>query len=484
MSVRERGVLHGLALYALCLLALHAVGPRLPAAWAFFWYPEKLVGPGGRLNAAEWLWGVYAYTYLPPWLQWLALALAATAVVWAGFAGDAARWRKQSRAAWERLAAIPFPQRSRGRFFIAGLSLFVFYLARVPHTRWGDAYLLVKGMAHPDVRLMYNWQAPLDTFIHALLFRWGEAALGWSDALPAYWIISSLAGAFAVWVLLQLAGEVGQRPLARWAIFLLMISLGSVQLFFGYPENYTLISLFILIYFWLAWRYVQGRGTAWGPSLILALAHGFHPSTLVLQPSLWLLAFLLERRRFARTLPALLLPPLFVIAGVFALMSAGGYGLDAFLGAQAPGGGDHRWLVPLTQVSSDWEYYTMFSRGHLMDFLNQQLLVAPFTLPLLLLLALFVRDQLPRDAYAWFLLTAALAYLALIWLWNPDYGGQRDWDLFSVASWSTTLLAGYWLTRVHSSLLQIRALLIILSVQILHTAAWVYSNTLPWEWPT
>ena len=125
----------------------------------------------------------------------------------------------------------------------------------------------------------------------------------------------------------------------------------------------------------------------------------------------------------------------------------------------------------------------MFSRGHVMDFVNQQLLVAPFTLPLLLLLLLFARSTLPRDAYAWFLAAAALAYLFLIWVWNPDYGGQRDWDLFSVASWSTTLLAVYWLTRASSRLALTRGLLIILPVQILHTVVWVYSNALPWEWP-
>ena len=299
------------------------------------------MGPGGRLNPAEWLWGVYPYAYLPAWLQWLAAGLAALPVIWAGFAGEADHWRERSRAAWERSAAIPFPQSQLAQALFAAFSLPIFYLARVPHTRWGDAYLLVKGMAHPDVRLMYNWQAPLDTYVHALLFRWGEAALGWSDGLPAYWIISSLAGAAAVWVLLKLAGDVGRANVERWAIFLIMISLGSVQLFFGYPENYTLISLLILTYFWLSWRYARGRASIWIPSLVLALAHGFHPSTLVLQPSLWLLALLVERRDFPRGLPALLVPPILVVAAVFALMSAGGQGLDAFLGAQAPGGGDH-----------------------------------------------------------------------------------------------------------------------------------------------
>ena len=177
------------------------------------------------------------------------------------------------------------------RVLLAALSLPVFYLGRVVHTRWGDAFLLVKGIAHPDVRLTYNWQAPLDTYLHAQLFHLGERLWGWTDAMPAYWWLSSLAGVGAVWVMLRLADDVGRSNLERWAIFGLLATLGSMQLFFGYPENYTIISLLLLLYLWLAWRYAQGEVSLWQPSIVLALANGFHPSTLVLQPSLWVLAW-------------------------------------------------------------------------------------------------------------------------------------------------------------------------------------------------
>jgi hypothetical protein len=82
-----------------------------------------------------------------------------------------------------------------------------------------------------------------------------------------------------------------------------------------------------------------------------------------------------------------------------------------------------------------------------------------------------------------FLTIAALFHLLLIVVWNPDYGGQRDWDLFSLAWISTTL----WLVSSarsklnHSTLLAGFAPLIVL--QALHTMAWIYQNTLPWEWP-
>ena len=432
------------------------------------------------MDATEWLWGVYPYTYLPLWFGYLAAFLSGVIVVWAGFAPGFP-------------SAPAFPRNARLQILLSALTLPLFYLGRVVHTRWGDAYLLVKGIAHPDVRLTYNWQAPLDIFVHARLFQLGERLWGWTDAMPAYWWLSSLAGAVAVWTLFRLADEIGRSDAERWTIFGVMATLGAMQLFFGYPENYTLISLLILLYLWLGWRFVQGKTSLWTPSIILALAHAFHPATLILQPSLWFLAWWASSRkhevsrrwwRIIAYLPALILPPVVIGAATFALMSVGGRGMNAFLGEEAPGGGDHRWLVPLTTLSSDWEYYTQFSRGHLIEFINQQLLVMPFTLPLLLALILGFWRRLPKDGYALFLFVAASAYVLLTWLWNPDYGGQRDWDLFAPAAWPATMLAVYWLTRVFQNSVLVRTATIIIAVQFVHTLAWVYSNTRPWHWPT
>ncbi len=73
------------------------------------------------------------------------------------------------------------------------------------------------------------------------------------------------------------------------------------------------------------------------------------------------------------------------------------------------------------------------------------LLVAPVVLPALVWIALVGgsggsqgRDA-AQHATLRFLAVAALAHLALIIVWNPDYGGQRDWDLFSLAWISTTV---------------------------------------------
>jgi hypothetical protein len=401
------------------------------------------------------------------------------------------------------------------RFVLALAALIPFYLFRLQHLRWGDAYILIHAIPHPQARLTYTWQAPLDLFLHAQAWALGHRLFGWPDPTPVYWFISALAGGIFVWVLLGLAGWLGRDRTERAVIGGLVLSLGLMQLFFGYIENYSLMTVGVLIYIWLALRAQRGEVALIWPATALALTHAFHPSTIILSPSLLYLAWITFSRRFQpsaipglealaglvgdsknrsdarspsplsrgmRTIFQLVLPYLLVFAGVVALMTAGGHGLDALLGADAPGGGDRNWFVPLFQTSTRWEHYTMFSLGHLLDVLNEQLLVAPAIWPGFALAALFARRRLPwRDGAFRLLLSMALLYLLLTLTWNPDYGGQRDWDLFAPAALPAALLCGLALTHALPERPALRAAgWALIAAQAFHMILWIYQNTLPW----
>ena len=181
--------------------------------------------------------------------------------------------------------------------------------------------------------------------------------------------------------------------------------------------------------------------------------------------------------------------PMIAIGGAtFWWMEASGHGFAALLYTDRPGGGDARWFVPMFETTTRWEHYTMLSWPHLRDWLNAQLLVAPIVLPALLVVARYL--WLGRYGRHWglpasvvFLAIASGAYLLFTFVWNPDYGGQRDWDLFSLAAVPTTLLLvasaplvlrGRWLRGGFAPLILLQAALLV---------AWVYQNTLPWDWP-
>src|SRR5512135_573202 len=192
MSPTSRRLLLGLRLLALLLVLTFLLAPRLSEA-----------------NA----WGLWPATYLPTVWRWaLALFAAGLALFGDRLPMPHVGW-PQARLALALLAAVPF------------------YLLRVGHTRWGDAYILVNSIPHPEVHLTYSWQAPLDVYLHAKVWAAGHALFGWVDAMPAYWLLSTAAGVAFVWVLLGLAVWLGRDTAERVLIVGLVGTLGVMQLF-------------------------------------------------------------------------------------------------------------------------------------------------------------------------------------------------------------------------------------------------------------
>jgi hypothetical protein len=461
----------GLHAWTLLLLALYLYVRSLP--------PTPTAIPAADSAEAAW-WGLWPITYLAPFWFWLGvtIVLALMAGCWKMVHAD---HPPHIHIPWR---ILPAP---------ALLLCIAFSLWPIAHTRWGDAYILSQSIAWPDpaLRLTHSWQAPLDVYLHSRVWLALGEALGWRDAVPVYRLLSPLAGALYLAALLDLARDEEFAP--GWLTFGLGASLGLIQLFFGYVENYSFAAAGILLFLVLGRRVLYGRAPLWGAALVLGLTNATHPSTVVLAPSLLYLGWITWQQQRGthsalRVVGEITLPVLACAAGTIWLMEAGGHGLVALVTTDRPGGGDASWLVPLWATRSRWEAYTLFSWLHLRDLLNGMLLVAPVVLPALVWIGLVGRTSAPRPAAAGratlrFLALAALAHLTLIVLWNPDYGGQRDWDLFSLAWIATTLwCAGLARAKLDDWTL-LTAMPPLLAVQILHTAAWIYQNTLPWSWP-
>jgi hypothetical protein len=463
-------------------------------------------------------WGLWPFTSLARGWQLLLAALAILTILpntAAVIVRLAARLPHVSRFTARR---FPKSLRQRNVLFaaIALLSLIPFILFGIVHTRWGDAYILINAIAYPDpaLRLTTTWQAPLDVWLHARLWAAGNALFGWADAWPAYRILSPLAGALYVYALLRLADSAGRGRVEKVLVVGLLGTLGTMQLFFGYAENYSLAAAGILVFLWFALDTLAGRRPLWQPALALALTNGLHPSTVALAPALLYTAFVWgrskqidkdtrkEKRKVWWTAAWQVVLPIALVAGAVALlMDLSGNGLAALTTTDRPGGGDGRWLVPLAETTTRWEHYTMFSWAHLVDWLNMQVLTAPVTLGGLAIvggallverLSLRVNSRAGAGKHAEasseqselvFLALCTGLYWLFTWVWNPDYGGQRDWDLFSLAAIPSTLLLARLLPRALPDRSQLaQAGLMLITVSAMHTTAWIYQNTLPWEW--
>lgn len=483
-SRRERWAV--LAFYGLLLLliGLHLYILSLPATTGAL--------PAAGEAEAHW-WGFWPVRYAPAWVVWLGIGTVIVSMLWG--------WRHSATPVSYAGKDDP-PTSFTQSAYLTGVAVVIaltsaFCAFPIVHTRWGDAYILANAVGWPDpaLRLTHSWQAPLDIFLHSQIWLAFHERFRWSDATPVYRLLSPVAGMLYLAVALQLGRMKNLAP--AWLTFGLLASLGVVQLFFGYVENYSFAAAGILAYLWIGLGVLEGKRSLWLASAVLALLNATHPSTIVLSPSLLYIAWrhwqsgqISARRGLAEVA----LPVVLMAGGTLLLMEAGGHGLAALMGADRPGGGDGRWLVPLFVTTTRWEQYTLFSWPHLRDFLNEQILVAPVVLPSLLLLwvGTFRREwrsiasglSAEEKNTARFLLVAAVCYWLFVWLWNPDYGGQRDWDLFSLSTIPSTLLLIWLLPRWLRlpRLLQAGALPLIL-FQALHSAAFIYQNRLPWQWP-
>ena len=478
------------------------------------------VPDAGSLETA-W-WGLWPVHYLSSWQVILGGILLAGVI--------AAAWLIEDRrgtghpAAWRIVLPV-----------ITVALVAAFYLFPLAHTRWGDAFMLAKGIAFPDpaVRLTHSWQAPLDVFLHAQTWLALHGPLGWEDAMPAYRLLSPLAGLIYLLVVLAVSRLFGRHRLAPpWLTYGMLATLGLLQLFFGYVENYSFAAAGILAYLWLGLGVLADRRPLWLAATALAVTNATHPSTVILAPSLLYLAWRVWRtgnKSLLRCVLEIALPMVLIGGATFVWMEASGHGIYALLNTDRPGGGDANWFVPLWQTTTRWEHYTMFSWEHLRDWLNEQMLVAPVVLPGLVIVGVSIavqsaqrmwqvtehgskargeeghkvrRENDRRDegcdgagpcaptvshgvpGIVPFLMIAAGFYLLFTFVWNPDYGGQRDWDLFSLASLAPALLLIVLLPRALPTARYLRAgAAPLLVVQGWHTFAWIVQNTLPWEWP-
>jgi len=446
-------------------------------------------------------WGMWHYTALSlPVRLVVACLLVALA---AGPINDAIR--RGVANLWNRL-----PGRSRPHLWFAALALVsgvLFWVLRIQHLRWGDAEFIVKALAYTGadrpIWTIYNWQAPLTIYLHAQLWLLLNPLTGVSVG-TLYATTSVLAGVGFVYILLNLSDCLGRDRLEKATICGLVATTGSIQLFAGYIENYSIMSTGVLLTLYLALRCFRHEVSPAWPSLTLAVANAFHPSTIVLWPALLYLGWWLSRKpthgdnRLLKVWLRLILPPVLVFLGLALFMTAGGHSPLAMLQDDRPGGADGIPFVPLFAVTTEWQRYTMFSLAHMIEWANEHFLISPFGL--VLLAGAFARLTVRRmrgttleqskgdddGGIAAFLIIASAAYLLLTFVWNPDYGMRKDWDLFAPSAFVYTLLAGYaWMRSQDSesparrlSLARTATLVIVASA--LHTAAWIHYNTIPW----
>ena len=264
-------------------------------------------------------------------------------------------------------------------------------------------------------------------FIHSKLWAFTNAHLGW-DVFLTYQVISSIAGGFFLFILIKFAQTIAANK--ELPFLAIMLCGGYMQLFFGDVENYTLTAVFVLLYFYVAFLYVEHKVPLLIPSLTLTVALTFHLLTGFLLPSLlWLYILELKKRNwkpillaFGASVALFLLTLLFFHFNHLPIQSL-------YTSSNASLSGGHLdWHIVIPSV----RYYQLIVR--------LLLLLVPFILflPLLLLF-----NHIKWNNYTIFLSIAVIFMLLFTFEWKALLGVLQDWNLFANSAIPISILIAY-----------------------------------------
>jgi hypothetical protein len=314
-----------------------------------------------------------------------------------------------------------------------------------------------------------NFDEMWESYLRSRFWLLTNAWFGWSIRL-SYQVLSSIAGGVFVVVLWAYARRL--VPAAAPAFWLLMLSGGYLQLFFGDVEHYTLATVGIFVYFLASAGYLQGAWSLVVPSAALAVAMSLHMVAGFLAPSLVVL-HLLELRRRA-------IVPVLIGTAVFAAILAGSV---LVLGVSFDG--EASWGVKALQklvfavadqeaesgATSHWRWFA-FDEYHL-DQYNLLALMLPGHL---LVLVLALGGHIRLDRINVHLIVATLSMLAYHFNYLGLLGALGDWNLFAPASIPLAILV--WRNFLEADGLRDRSALVIgwAALSLAHTMAWVVSN--------
>ncbi len=411
------------------------------------------------------LWGLNLLYYLPAVFRWIVVG-AAILVLLPAVNG------RLTHALSSLLGRIDDSSKSVSksvrRLLLSILAFPLFWLLREKMYLLGDGNLRASEVL---AGMKISFSEPLDFLVHALVFKMTKL-----NAFTIYALLSCLAGVALVYVLLVMSDRMGQGGKGKTLIFAVLITMGANQLFFGYVESYTLMYVALLTFIFSSWFYLQGGCKFRLPVVAFLLTAGFHLVGLTLLPSLVYLSLIRPENKSNKSRVS---PESAKLLGMALALAVVGGGLwMLWRGAPPSAGLGSVLLFPLGSFENS--LYPVYSWSHLMDFVNHQFLVSPIGAVVWLAVIFSGRKESPLGSKTTILfLLVIVPQLLFGFLFDPQLGYPRDWDLFAFTSSGYTILGVYLLAqRFKGSTPEgIRYVtLALVGTALLSTLPWIYVN--------
>ncbi len=241
-------------------------------------------------------------------------------------------------------------------------------------------------------------------------------------SLLAFRIFSIASGIISVWFIFNISKLISSEPLNRILLFLSLLFSGQLLMFFGYVEFYPLLWMLMLIYFYFSIKSGMSDKLPLWPLALFLIGTAYHVLFVIFVPGL---IYLLLASGSGKKLYHRLKKPFWVTCIIILIVA-----IILFFNKYTESVSFRNQFLPLFHGKPIDLNYFVFSYKHLLDMVNELLLIAPLV-PLLLIL-LVSRRYLPVKSVVvrFFALTAIGGVLFFLFV-DPQLGMARDWDLFA-----------------------------------------------------
>jgi len=371
---------------------------------------------------SPYMWGINHLRYYPIWV-WIASCACLLGAAYAPV---------RDRVFGFRVPGLP-PTAAHIALVLVGLAIFV-WLRDATHLL-GDGYLLTRELEY-GLRKIANEPFSL-WLLDRILATVRDLGVGSADVYSAWSYGSGVC--FLILLPIVVRRFIPESPKSMPALCLLLLLPAYSQLFFGYHETYPVLLPLLILYVCFGFLSLRGQLPKWVPCLLLGLMASLHFMMVTVSLSAVLLITpegnLSTRARTAISNAWVLLPGAFLFVG---LLQLAGFDLGDYR-ARASG----ETFLPMLGSTTHSIPYPALSVSHLIEFVNEQLLVF---LPSLLLLP-FVDRTFLRSRESLFLLSAAIPAWVVTFFGFTVIGAFRDWDALAFPALLTTLWAGIGVVR-------------------------------------
>lgn len=289
---------------------------------------------------------------------------------------------------------------------------------------------------------------PLDVFLHSQVYQLFHSLWNW-NGFTTYAFLGCLAGAIFIFFALLLSEQIGQNKKESLLFFGIMATTGGILLFFGYVESYSYLYASIIAYLFFCVRYLKGKCAFAIPCLVYLITSSLHLSGFFLLPSLIYL-FMLKNKRNVRKLKVGFDTKGLILLLVTLFLSTAEIWLLRSMALRNQEVGMTYFLIPL--LGGTEGFYSLFSFSHLLDVLNEHLLIFPVVIPVWTVIFFFwKRGRIMKDEVSKFFISIVCGSFLFAILVDPKLGYARDWDLFAATGIGYTVLGTYLLIKLLST---------------------------------